>query len=318
MTDRSVRDHATQLAHFAEQSEAKLRAGGTDWFLPIVANNHRAAAQAALRSAAIAEAVELGELVEWRFVGSRLHDGKMPLEFLAKLASPLNNLLLRAAFFARTGTEAMYSAADDLGREMALSLVGLEAGSTRLLIRGNASPDTTNVSALSIALDNVFAVLDSTQVGNALSFFEHLDDLGERASEALHETLKAIESEECSLEVKRFEPSGAVRVVQATYDRVVQMRALLDGSGDVAEGQERLSGLITLLSTNGRIQLTLADGSRATVRYKPRTQAQLVESLTLNAAVELDVRAQIRRDPITGADIKRYSLLSLEAPLLGR
>lgn len=316
MSRKSIREHAAQLAKFAEDSEADTSNGPTAWLQPIVAKNQRAAAEEAMRAALVEEATESGELIEWRFVGARLHDGHMPLDFLAKLAGPLNNLLVRAAYFARTGREAMYQSADEVSREISLSLVGLVPGSTRLLIRGNTAIDATGVSALSTALGGVLSVLSSVTPKGAGEFFNHLDDIGERAAEALHDTLKAVEGEECSVELKWHLPGGGEQVAQLTYDRVVQMRALLDSVTGVEERRERVSGLVQLLSANGRIQVLTATGARVTVKYRPRSQAEFVSKLTLNAAVDLDVRVKIGRDPISGDEIRRYSLVPTDGPVL--
>lgn len=312
---RKLRDHGVALSHFAAETERQAASDPNDWLLPIVAKNQRVAAEEILRAADIEDAQPAGEILDWRFIGNRLPRGEMPLDFLSRLAAPLNNLLVRAAYFARTGTEAMYGAADDLSREIGLSLVGLAPGSTRLIIRGNAMPDLTGASALSDGLNGIFGLM-STAATDAAGFYDRLDDIGERASEALHGTLKAIEGEECSVEVTWHGAAAAPRVFAVTFDRVVQLRTMLEGVQNVHEVQERLVGQITLLSTNGRIQLVLHSGQRVTVRFKPKSQATLVANLTLNAAVSLDVVAKVSLDPISGDEIKRYSLVSLDAPLL--
>ncbi|MFT3818285.1 MAG: hypothetical protein QM750_11735 [Rubrivivax sp.] len=313
MNPKALREHRTALDAFAKETEASAAALPDDWWLSAIAQNQRDNAEDAARKVAIAEALDAGELLEWRFVGNRLRLGALPLEFLSRVAAPLNNLLLRAAYFARNKTEAMYGAADDLSRELALSVVGVAPGSTRLFIRGNALPDLTGKSALSDGIEGLFDVLAHSS--DFQQFYEHLDDIGERASEALHDTLKALETEECSVEVRWHRPDNH-REFSATYDRVVQMRALLQGIGEAQERHERLSGRITLLSVNGRLQLELDNGRRAAVRFKPRTQAGLVAALTLNAPVTLDVSAKVTNDPISGEEIKRYSLVSLDSPLL--
>lgn len=313
MSARTLREHGEVLRSFAEAADAASKAAPDDWLALLTAKNQSDNAEAAERAAAVALALDAGELIEWRFVGQRLKHGALPLEFLSRLAAPLNNLLVRAAYFTRTKTEAMYGAADDLSKEISLSLVELAPGSSRVFIRGNSALDTTGHSAFVDGLNGLFEVL--THSSDFQQFYDHLDDIGERASEALHDTLKALESEECSVELK-WHGADRERHFEASFDKVVQMRALLEGIGDAKERQERLSGRISLLSVNGRLQLELNDGTRATVRFKPRTQYRFVSELTLNAPVNLDVVAKVTLDPISGEEIKRYSLVSLDAPLL--
>lgn len=313
MSTRSLRDHSKQLEAFAASATARASSQPDDWLLAITAKNQRDSADEARLDAVREEAAQRGELLEWRFVGQRLNQGALPLDFLSKLAAPLNNLLVRSAYFSRTHTEPMYGAADELSREIGLSLIGVAPGSTRLFISGSATPDTTGDSAFWDGVSSVIDVLSNS--ANFEQFFDRLDDIGERAAEALHQTLKAIEGEECSMQLT-WHGSGGFRTVEATFDRVVQMRTLLDGFSDSEERQERLSGRVSLLSVKGRMQVEMDDGSKATVRFKPRTQAALVAGLTLNAQVQLDVAVRVTHDPISDHDVKRYSLLGLDAPLL--
>ena len=302
------------MSDFAKATEAQALIDQSNWLLAIAAKNQRASADEALRVADREAALERGELLELRFSGARLKGGALPLDFLARLAEPLNNLLVKAAYFARNKSEAMYGAADDLTREIALSLVDVAPGSTRVFIQGNASPDMTGSAALVDGVEGILTLLSSS--ADFQQFYSHIDDIGERATEALRDTLRAVESEECSVEFTWHSSSKSSRTVSATHDRIVQMRALLEGLDEVQERTEHLEGRVLLLAVNGRIQLQLNDGKKATVRFRPRMQAQLVAGLTLNSFVGLDVVAKVVKDPISGEDVKRYSLTSLATPLL--
>lgn len=313
MSARSLHEHGKTLTEFAKSSEARAQMAPHDWLAELTAKNQRQSAVEVQLSAAQADAEESGEILEWRFMGRRLQHGELPLDFVAKLAAPLNNLLVRSAYFARNKVDAIYSASDDLSKEIGLSIVGIAPGSTRLLLRGSASPDTTGQSAFSEGVAGLFEVLSSTS--SFEQFYDRLDDIGERAAEALHDTLKAVESEECAVEI-RWHRMGHDSLVQATFDRVVQMRALLEGITDAQERRETLSGRISLLAVNGRIQLETDEGRRVSVRFKPRTQTMAVSDLTLNAPVKLEVSVRVTHDPIGGGEIKRYTLLTRHTPLL--
>ena len=309
MSVRDLRAHHQQLDEFASSAEHAAREHPDDWLAGLAAQNQRANADEAGRLLAIAEAEELGELVELHLSGPRLRHGFLPLEFLARVAQPLNNLLVRSAYFVKTKADAMYGAADEVSRDMGLALVGVGAGSTRLMIAGRSTPDTTGFSAFEEGMSGLFSVLDNS--GDFRSFFEHLDDIGERGAEALHAVLKAVEGEECSLELLWHRPD-APRHFSAPFERIVQLRALLDGIDDQIERSGELAGLVTLLSANGRIQLELGDGRKATIRFRPKTQAAMVARLTLNAGVVVTVQTKVTRDPITGDDIERHALSTID------
>jgi hypothetical protein len=315
MNSRLAKEHSKTLAQFATVARERAEANPSDPWLAIVAKNQVDNASAAGLTARVSDALDAGEVLEWRFIGSRLHSGALPLDFLSRLAAPLNSLLVRAAYFARNKVDAMYGAADELSREIDLSLVGVAPGSTRLFIRGSAVPDLTGSSAFTEGVEGLFGVLSHNS--NFAEFYDQIGEIGERAAEALHDTLKAVETEECSMHLT-WHTSGQPRQFDATYDNVVHMRALLEGIKDDREYHESLSGRITLLSINGRLQLERDDGSRATVRFKPRAQAALVGTLTLNTPVQLDVVAKVTVDPVSGGEIKRYSLISLDSPLLSQ
>ena len=309
MSVQDLRAHRQQLEDFASSAERAARELPDDWLAALAAQNQRANADDAGRMLAIAEAEALGELVELHLSGPRLRHGFLPLEFLARVAQPLNNLFVKSAYFVKTKADAVYGAADDVSREMGLALVGVGAGSTRLMIAGQSTPDTTGFSAFEEGKSGLFSVLDNS--GDFRSFFEHLDDIGERGAEALHSLLKAVEGEECALEMVWHRPVDPRHFI-APFERIVQLRALLDGIGDQVERSGELEGLVCLLSANGRIQLELADGRKASIRFRPKTQAAMVARLTLNSAVHVTVQTKVTRDPITGDDIERHALSSID------
>ena len=61
----------------------------------------------------------------------------------------------------------------------------------------------------------------------------------------------------------------------------------------------------------------MRDETRAVVRFKPRRHAAIVSTLHLDSFVTVEVVAKISPNPITGGEIKRYTLVALDAPLLG-
>lgn len=307
----ALRKHAASLAAHAVETARRAEENPDDWLLGIVAENQRDAALQVERDAAAEDAAEAGVL-EWRLNGARLRGGEVPLTLLARLADPLNKMLTRAAFFASNHEEPPHGVPDAWARALDLRLAEIAPGSARLMIRGNPWPDTTGKSALEDAIGNVFNALAFT--ADFSQFYERLSDIGEGASTALRDTLRAIETEECSLDLVWHKPSEYRRWRASTLE-VTQVRALLDGTAEPRYRDSMVSGTVHLLALSGRIQLLTDTGRRITIRFNPKTQAGEVAGLTLGQVIQLPVRERIVVDPLSAEEVSRYRLLDQRAGL---
>lgn len=305
MSRETLKLHAQELRRNARETSTRALIEPDNWLLQLAAKNQSDAATEAERNLVIADVGETVDALEWRLVGQRLQFGEVPLALLARLAEPLNKLILRAAYFARNGIDPAHGVGEDLTNEMDLRLAGVAPGSARLFIRGNSNPDTTGTSALSAAVSNLFDVLKATD--DFTEFYERLGEIGEGAAHSLRDTLKALEQEECSLEIRWHSPVNA-RAWSATFDQVVRVRTLLDGTAEPIYRQSVLVGTITLLAVNGRVQLVDSLGNKKTVRFNPKKQGEQVGALRLGQHVELAVTERVVFDPITAYELVRYSL----------
>lgn len=305
MSHEFLKQHASELRRNAAETLARATAEPDNWLLQLTAKNQRDAAAEAERNLTIAEAGKSFEALEWRLVGQRMKFGEVPLSLLAKLAEPLNKLILRAAYFVRNGIEPLQGVGDDLPNELDLRLAGLMPGSARLFIRGTTSPDTTGASAFGSAVSNLFDVLAVTE--DFTQFYERLGEIGEGAAHSLRDTLKALEQEECSLEIN-WHSAQNPRTWSATFDQVIRVRTLLDGSAEPTYRQSLLEGTITLLAVNGRVQIVDFVGKKKTIRFNPKQQGEQVSVFRLGQQVELSVTERVVLDPITDYELIRYSL----------
>ncbi|MES2939201.1 MAG: hypothetical protein V4864_16060 [Pseudomonadota bacterium] len=312
MSREFLRKHVEELRRNASETMERAALEPDNWLLQGVAKNQLDAAAEAERNLAIEEVGDSFEALEWRLVGQRLKVGEVPMALLARLADPLNKLILRAAYFARNGLDPSQGVGDDLTNELDLRLVGVAPGSARLFIRGNSNPDTTGTSALSSAVENLFDVLVATD--DFTDFYERLGEIGESAAHALRDTLKALEQEECSLEVKWHSARNA-RQWEATFDQVVRVRSLLDGTAEPTYRQSTLRGIVTLLAVNGRVQIVDDAGKKKTIRFNPKQQGEQVGALRLGQQVQLSVTERVVVDPITDFELVRYTLNPPQGPL---
>lgn len=297
MSIQRTKAHAETLRAFAAETSKRAEAEPENFLLQLVAKNQRDAAQEAELQYLQLQGMQVANALEWRLIGERTKNGRVPMGLLAKLADPLNKLLLKAAFYARTSESLTRTVWEDFSMEMNLKLAGLGEGSARLFIVGNTFPDATGSAPLSEGIDHLFDTLQ--QGANPTGFYESLGDLGEQASEELHDVLKALEQEECSVEV-RWHAAGSVKSRELRFDEVVRMRVLLEDSVDPEPVDCHIEGLIGLLASSGRIQIVQANGEKVNVRFQPKSQGDWVARLRLGQHVALATKAKSYRDPASG------------------
>jgi hypothetical protein len=305
MNLQRMKDHASQLRKFADEMTARASIAPNDFMLQLVARNQQAAAEEIEMEYLVAFGKQNSQSLEWRLVSERTRRGQVPMSLLAKLADALNKLLLKAAFFARNKEDASRGVGDMFANEMNLRLAGISEGSARLFIVGNTEPDSTGSAPL---IEGYRHVLNALGAGDRPSdFYEHLGDLGEQASRALHDALKALEQEECSVEVTWH--SGTEGSSQALrFDQIVRMRTMLSDSVDNDPEDDEVSGSIGLLALNGRIQILGVSGEKTNIRFRPKSQGAWVSRLRLGETVSLKTKARIYRDPSTGYETRVHRL----------
>ncbi|MEQ6309852.1 hypothetical protein ACF8OH_27325 [Delftia sp. WSY_9] len=300
-----MKEHAEKLHLFAQETESRARENPEDFVLQLVAKNQRDASHEADEKYLLAVGQQSAQSLEWRLIGARMESGSVPLGLLTKLSDSINKLLLKAAYFSRNKEDAQRGVGDQFAQELNLKLAGLSKGSARLFIVGNTLPDATGSAPLPEAITHVMNALGSGEL--ATSFYDSLGDLGEQAASALHDALKAMEQEECSVEVT-WRSSGEARMQSLRFDQIVRMRAMLEGSSGVDVIDDEVSGLVGLLASSGRIQVVESSGQKTNVRFKPKSQGQRVAQLRLGQAVALKTRAKIYRDPLTGEETRLHRL----------
>lgn len=305
----SLQAHVAQLREFAAATALRAASAPDDFLLQVMARSHAAAVENAELTYLQEVGSQSASALEWRLVGERAKNGQVPMGLLAKLSDALNRLLLKASYFARNKEDSYRGVGQSFSQEMNLRFAGLAEGSARLFIVGNTFPDATGSAPLPEAIGNVLKALASG--GAATSFYDALGDLGEQASSALHDALKAMEQDECSVEVT-WRAHGEAQGKTLRFDEIVRMRTLLEGSSSTDVEDDQVSGLIGLLASSGRIQIIEASGQKTNIRFKPKTQSQWVAGLRLGQNVTLKTRAKIYRDPLSGEESRIHRLVDTE------
>lgn len=305
MNLQQIKDHVDQLKIFAAETSARAKSEPNNFLLQLLAKNQIDAASEAELDLITHQAKQASNAIEWRLIGERTRHGNMPLGMLGKIADPLNKLLLRSAFFARNKEEPIRGVGEDFANEMGLRLAGLAEGSVRLIIVGNTMPDSTGSAPLVDGMERLMIALGAGE--QPLAFFEAISEIGEKASSSLHDVLKAMEQEECSVEVS-WTVFGQTSARSLRFDQIVRMRSMLEEAETAEQEDHELSGVIGLLASTGRIQIVQSTGEKTNIRFSPKAQGDWVSRLRLNQAVSLKTSAKIFRDPVTGEETRVHRL----------
>jgi hypothetical protein len=163
----------------------------------------------------------------------------------------------------------------------------------------------TGSAAFPDGIKHLFATLESADESS--TFYETLGELGEMAASSLHDALKALELEECSLKM-RWHGFGNVQSKKLRLDEIVRMRVLLESTLAPDEGDDEITGMVTLLAATGRLQILRENGEKIAVRFKPKTQGDFVAALRLGQHLSVQTNYRIFRDPVSGDESRVYRL----------
>jgi hypothetical protein len=254
----------------------------------------------------LAKAARLNELLEIRLSGLHVARGSIPLELLARLAAPLNDVITSAAYRLATGDEPTGRVPEDLKELLNLRLAGIAPGSTRLLILGNVTPDATGDSILENALRQLF--LFGKSPSDLL--LDAIDALGIRASRKIADFLHEIDRAELGFSFvweapgnEEFRWEGDATYAAQLRERIAQVR-----EGKVYENI--LKGEVRNLADTGRIEIRTSESPRVKIRY-PKDKYGLVTALHLGEEVQLRVRTHEYVDNVRRESTIAHHLLDL-------
>ena len=224
----------------------------------------------------IAKAERAHEVVRLRLDGAHLATGTLPLRALANFITPFNAVLEQSAwrFWDRAGDVSRIDR--KFVRHLDLRLVGLEMGSTELVILGNTAPDLSGVSALESVLRDVFDLLGSDLDG----FADHVHAIGIDAGKSMAAFLSRLESEYLAADLEWHAPDRIYRW-DGRPTEVTRVRALLDDIGEPTTTTECVLATVNVLSIRNRIEIQRRDtGEKLRLGYH-KTLADEVQELRL-------------------------------------
>lgn len=299
--------HLSELQKVARVSAAIANEDPSDFWKATVAENQAQAARDVERELELARADESGELLDLRFLGPKA-DGAIPLDIFLKIADPLSKAWKAAAFRLRHGIADGRIGAE-ISDSLNLKLAGIAPGSTHIFLTGSMAVDMTGESLLRSTLQQTFRLLGSRND----EFYDAVDAMGGRAALSFKEAMKAISAAGLSVEFS-WRDAGHVHMWRGTSDELVRIKTLLDAASESQSYEESLSGVVSGLFENGRLDLRTEKG-KVKIRFS-LDQTPAVQNLTIATHATLRVLTTRYTDPITHRDVFKRQLIDRDTSQL--
>lgn len=248
------------------------------------------------------------ELVEFRLMASRFHDGSVPLRLVAKAADEIRQMIGYAALRLTQGGLGRKRVPNNLYDELDLRLAAVLPGSSRLVITTASQRDLFDDGLSKGALDRIFGVLDSR--GKGESFLQAVTDLGPASSRRLREFLHLIRANSAQLKLSWRYSGKTVREWDGNEEAISEVAFALDVTELVAKEEILLEGLIELLSKRERIQLLSDSGETIRILF-PKRLLQDVSALHLDQHVKFRCSVTETENPLTGESSTFYELVEI-------
>ena len=299
-----LRDHSKMLADLAAKTQARASESPDDFFLQVAAKNQRSNVNSMQQELSLAEAEEIGELVDLRLIGPRA-DGRVPLDWFLAAMEPLSKAWKYAAYRLRNGEEAVHGVGSDISDALNLKLAGMAYGSTRIFLTGNGSPDLTGECLLQVALTQTFRLLNADQDG----FYDAVDAVGGKSAHQIGEFMKALDKGGLAAQFTWQSPKGREHW-DGRLEDIARLRALLGTLQEPDRYTETIFGRVAGITDVGRLDLRTEAG-KISVRF-PLKLTDEVKRLTLTAPARVRVETSRYVDPISKKNIFKRKLLSVD------
>lgn len=192
------------------------------------------------------------EVLELRLEGSIAQFGSLPLSVLADIAHYVASALHAASARIRTGREPKGRIAESIISDVNLRLVGIEPGSSKLIITADTSPNLFGRSMTEESLIGLFNLLTAKEEGGLT---DSVQILGARSTHNVCSLLKYLGKNYLALDAHWTSPTGEQYGWQATTYDITKLASSLDMIQIQKPERIELSGEVVLLSEKGRLDL---------------------------------------------------------------
>lgn len=304
MSSTFLRDHAQSLKKFADDTKDHARSNPDNFLLQLAARNQSAAAGIASQRASLAEADEIGELLDVRLIGPRAN-GSIPLDSFLDTIGPLTRSWKYAAHRLRYGRDAVRGAAPDVVSALNFKLAGLAPGSTHVFITGNAAPDLTGDSLLQATLNQTFRLLNSHQG----DFYDAVDAIGGKSAHQLGEFMRGLDRAGLAVEFS-WRSAGGMQRWEGKPDEITRVRALLDTVNEPEKYTETIEGSVAGITDTGRLALRTVEG-KVLIRF-PLKITEQVQKLKIASHAVITVETSKYWDSVEKKDVYKRHLISVD------
>lgn len=304
MSSTFLRDHAQTLRNFAEETQRRAKDNPNDFFLQLAAKNQSETAESVAKKVSLAEADELGELLDVRLIGPRAN-GSIPLDTFIETIGPLSKSWKYAAHRLRYGRDAIRGAASDVVNALNFKLAGLAPGSTHVYITGNASPDLTGDSLLQATLTQTFRLLNSSHD----DFYDAVDAMGGKAAHQLGEFMRGLDKAGLAVQFSWNTTDGARRW-EGRPDEITRVRALLDTVNEPEKYNETIEGSVAGITDTGRLAIRTREG-KMLIRF-PLKLTEEVQKLKIASHAKVKVETLKYWDSVDKKDVFKRHLISVD------
>lgn len=304
MSSSFLRDHANSLKEFADETTRRAKENPNDFFLQLAAKNQNSAALSVLKKVALAEAEEMGELLDVRLIGPRAN-GSISLDSFIDTIGPLSKSWKYAAHRLRYGRDAVRGAASDVVSALNFKLAGLAHGSTHIYITGNTAPDLTGESLLQATLVQTFRLLNSNQE----DFYDAVDAIGGKAAHQLGEFMKGLDKAGLAVQFS-WNTSDGARRWEGRPDEITRVRALLDTVNEPERYNETIEGSVAGITDTGRLALRTVEG-KMLIRF-PLKLTEEVQKLKIASHAKVKVETLKYWDSVDKRDVFKRHLITVD------
>lgn len=302
MSSKFLSDHASTLSKNAKKTRARAEDAPDDFFLQLAAQNQEDAAHAVEQQVALAEAEEIGELVDLRLIGPRAN-GSISLDWFVAAMTPLSKAWKLAAHRLRYGHDASRGGIGaDVINALNLKLAGLAYGSTRIFVTGNSMPDMTGESLLQATLTQTFRLLNSQHD----DFYDAVDAIGGKSAHQLSEFMKSLDVAGLAAQFTWQSPKG-LNYWEGRPDEITRIRSLLDTLKEPELYEESMRGRVAGITDTGRLDLRTEQG-KISIRF-PLKLTEQVQRLTITSDAQVTVQTARYWDAVEKRDIFKRQLI---------
>jgi len=165
------------------------------------------------------------EVIELKLNVLPAYSGTLPLQLLGEIAGHLSWAVLSASQKIKEGDRLKGKIPHDIVQSLDLRFAGLSAGSSKIYLTGNVSPDLFGNSLIEDALEKIFTLLNS---GDSEKLTESASAIGIRSVIKISKLLKSIAGAELDMEVAWYSPLDKHYGWKSTKDEMICLSNSLD------------------------------------------------------------------------------------------